>query len=148
MPNEEVNPLSKKEYDAIGWALFETIAAYPNLPADVKLDYQSLDGTDHIGFFTSPGGKFLWEDVTGGFGAQLPFNVVYKFNATANGQLLKAEDVLNGIADYLQERPYPALTGGRTVEKIMMDSITYRTKAEDDGSVTFARSGVLKYEKA
>lgn len=147
MPNEEIKPLSSKEYDSVGWSLFEKLSAFPDLPDSVTLDYQKLDGTNHIGFFTLPGGKITWEDVTGGFGAQLPFNVVYKFNGTANGQLMKAEETVNNIADYLQERPYPALTGGRTVEKIIMDSTTYRTKAEDDGSVTYARSGVLKYEK-
>lgn len=147
MANEEINPLSSKEYDVIGWALFEAIAAYPNLPTSLELDYQSLDGTNHIGFFTTPGGKYTWEDVTGGFGAQLPFDIVYKLNASANGQLLKAEEFLNELADYLSEPPYPVLTGGRAVEKIIMNSVTYRTKAEDDGSVTFARSGVLKYEK-
>lgn len=148
MPNEEIKPLSGKEYDSVGWSLFEAISRYSNLPDGMTFDYQKLDGTNHIGFFTSPGGKYIWEDVTGGFGAQVPFNVAYKFNASSNGQLLKAEEFLNDLADYLSEPPYPALTGGRMVEKIIMDSTTYRTKADEDGSVTFARSGVLKYEKA
>ncbi len=147
MPNEEIKPLSGKEYESVGWSLFETISTYEALPSGVTLDYQSLDGTNHIGFFTVPGGKYTWEDVTGGFGAQLPFDIVYKLNASANGQLLTAEEFINKLADYLSEPPYPVLTGGRTVEKIIMNSVTYRTKAEDDGSVTFARSGVLKYEK-
>lgn len=147
MPNEEIKPLSGKEYDSVGWSLFETISGYKELPSGVTLDYQSLDGTNHIGFFTAPGGKYTWEDVTGGFGAQLPFNIAYKLNASANGQLLNAEEFMNSLADYLSEPPYPALTGGRMVEEIVMNSTTYRTKAEDDGSITFARSGVLKYEK-
>jgi hypothetical protein len=141
------NPLSSKEYDTIGWALFEMISQFDGLPSGVKLDYQKLDGVNHLGFYTSPGGKYLIEYVTGGFLAQLPFDIIYKFNATANGQLKNAEDFLNSLADYLQERPYPTLTDGREVEKITMNSTTYRTKADDDGSVQFARSGVLRYEK-
>lgn len=147
MPNEEITPLSSNEYSEIGLALFEAINRYTGLPDGVRLDYQKLDGAGHIGFFTSPGGKYISEDVTGGFVAQMPFDIVYMLNATNNEQLLAAEEILNGLADYLAEKPYPSLTGGRTVEKVYMNSTTYRTKAGDDGSVAFARSGVLKYEK-
>lgn len=144
---EERRPLSSKEYDAIGAALFEMINAYHSLPAGVKLDYQSLEGINHIGFFTAPDGKYLFESVTGGFEAQISFDIMYKCSATNNSQRLGAEEFLNDIADYLSEKPYPALTGGRIIEKITMNSTTYRSKAEGDGSVTYVRSGSLKYEK-
>ena len=49
---EESKPLSSKEYDAIGQGLFEKISAFKNLPAGVKMDYQSLDGINHISFIT------------------------------------------------------------------------------------------------
>jgi hypothetical protein len=147
MTETEINPLSSKEYDEVGLAIFERISQFDGLPDGVKLDYQKLDGTGRIGFYTSPGGKYIQEYVTGGFLAQLPFDLVYRFNATSNQQLLDAEKIMDKLADYLQERPYPSLTGGREVEEITMNSITYRTKAEDDGSVQFARSGVLRYEK-
>lgn len=144
---EEIKPLSSKEYDAIGEALFELINGYPRLPDGVKLDYQSIDGINHIGFFTAPDGKYLFESVTGGFEAQLSFDIMYKCSATSNGQRLRAEEFLNDIAEYLSEKPYPSLTAGRTIEKISMNSTTYRSKAEEDGSVTYVRSGMLKYEK-
>ncbi len=144
---EEVKPLSTPEYDAIGAALFELISKYPELPKDVKLDYQSMDGINHIGFFTAPDGKYLFESVTGGFEAQLSFDITYKCSATSNSQRLKAEEFMNNIAEYLAQKPYPALTAGRTIEKITMNSTTYRSKAEEDGSVTYVRSGTLKYEK-
>jgi hypothetical protein len=147
MAEKEIKPLSSKEYDAIGLALFEFINNYDKKPDGAELCYQYIRGAKCISFFTSPGGKYLKEYITGGFSAQLPFDIMYKLSATSNEHLLNAEEFLNGLADYLQEKPYPSLTDGREVEEIIMDSTTYRTKAEDDGSVQFARSGVLKYRK-
>lgn len=144
---EETNPLSSKEYDAISQGLFEKISQYSGLPSGLKFDYQSVDGINHIGFLTSPGGKYTKEFVTGGFEAQLPFQLLYKTGATGNAQLLKAEEVVNGIADYLEENSEMNLTEGREVIKILMDSITYRSKADEDGSMVFVRNGTVKYEK-
>ena len=130
---EESKPLSSKEYDAIGQGLFEKISAFKNLPAGVKMDYQSLDGINHISFITMPGGKYTKEYVTGGFEAQLPFQICYKLAATGNSQMLAAEKVVDGIADYLEENPDISLSGGREITEIVMNSVTYRSRAEDDG---------------
>ena len=144
---DEAKALSSKEYDAIGQAMFEKISEYEKLPDKAKLDYQSLDGTNHIGFLTMPGGKYTAQYVTGGFEAQLPFQIRYKLVATGNQQNLDAENVVKGLADYLEENPDMNLTGGRNVTEIQMDSITYRSQAGEDGSVIFARNGIVKYEK-
>lgn len=144
---DETKPLSSKEYDAIGQGLFEKISEYPNLPAGVILDYQSLNGINHIGFMTVPGGKYTAEYVTGGFEAQLPFRIYYKVAPTRNEQYLDAEILLNGIADYLEENPEINLTDSRNVAEIVMDSTTYRSASEADGSAIFARNGTVKYEK-
>lgn len=147
MADENISPLSQEEYSEIGAALFEKISQYAQLPDGAKLDYQLLDGTNHIGFLTAPGGKYLSEDVVGGFTAQLPFQIVYKLSATGNKQMLGAEALMNNLADYLSEKPYPALTGGRIIYKITMDSTTYRSQADEDGSFVYVRSGTVNYEK-
>ena len=144
---EETQPLSSKEYDAIGVGLLEKISEYAGLPKDIKIDYQSVDGINHIGFLTMPGGKYTSEFVTGGFEAQLPFRILYKIAATGNQQLLNAEEMVNGLSDYLEENPNINLTDGREIIKILMDSTTYRSQADEDGSVVFVRNGTVKYEK-
>lgn len=146
MNEDNLNPLSKKEYDSVGEAVFSTINNCPELPIDISLDYQKLDGIGHIGLLTVPGGKILRKYVTGGFEAQLPFQLLYKCAPTANGQYLDAEKLVDSIADYLSEQK-PLLSGGRETEEITMDSITYRSKAEQDGSIVFMRNGAIKYEK-
>lgn len=144
---EETKPLSAKEYDAISQGLFEKISEYGELPKGAKLDYQSLDEINHIGFLTMPGGKYTKEYVTGGFEAQLPFQILYKAAPTGNSQYYNAEKLVNGIADYLEENPGMELSDGREIVKISMDSTTYRSNAGEDGSVVFVRNGVIKYEK-
>lgn len=144
---EEIKPLSLKEYSAVSQGVFEKISEYNDLPDGVKLDYQSIGGINHVGFLTIPGGKYTKEYVTGGFEAQLPFQVIYKTAVTGNAQLLKAEELVNGIADYLEGNPGISLSDGRNVTKILMDSTTYRSQSNDDGSVVFVRNGTIKYEK-
>lgn len=147
MAEEGAVLLSSKEYSEIGSALFEMISQYTELPDGVVFDYQSLRGVNHIGFLTVPGGKYLKEDVTGGFEAQLPFQIVYKLSATGNAQMLDAETLMDNLADYISEKPYPSLTGGRIIYKITMNSTTYRSRAEDDGSFVYVRNGTVNYEK-
>lgn len=147
MTENEVKLLSSKEYSAISQGLFEKISEYDGIPEGVVLDFQSLDGINHIGFMTIPGGKYTKEYVTGGFEAQMPFQICYKLMATGNAQMLKAEEIVNGIADYLEENPYMNLSDGRAVIEIAMNSVAYRSNAEEDGSMVFVRNGNVKYEK-
>lgn len=147
MSEKELKPLSITEYNSVGDAIFSTISNYPNLKEGMQADYQDIKGANRIGFFTSPGGKYLFENVIGGFRAQLPFDIVYKFSATSDAQRKAAEDFLNELVDWLSQKPYPALTEGRTIERITFDSTTYRTEADNDGSVNYVRSGILIYEK-
>ena len=145
--NENVNPLSGTEYRIIGKAMLERIQAYDGLPAGTVLDYQAVNGICHIGFMTTPGGKYLRHDVYGGFEAQLPFQIAYMLAGTGNKEMLDAETLLDGLVDYLEARPYPSLTDGREVTKIDFDSTTYRSQANADGSLLFVRNGRVRYEK-
>ena len=147
MPQENVTPLTQTEYNAIGKAILDMVASYPELPDGCIMDYQDMKGINHMGVITTPGGRYLSQDVTGGFEAQLPFDIVYCCAGESNRVQLSAEELLNSIADYLENMSYPALTGGRTILKIIMNSVTYRTSAAPDGSVSYKRSGNLRYEK-
>lgn len=145
--NENINLLSGTEYKIIGKAMMERIQAYSGLPTGIKLDYQAVNGVGHIGFITTPGGKYLFQDIYGGFEAQLPFQVAYKLAGTGNKEMLDAETLLDGLIEYLEKKPYPSLTDGRQVTKIDFDSTTYRSQANEDGSLIFVRSGRVRYEK-
>ena len=143
--NENTAPLSGTEYRRVGALIYDRICSYPNLPCEV--DYQGINGINHIGFLTTPGGKILKRYVTGAFQAQLPFEIALKSMPTDNNLSFNAESLVDDIADWLEERPYPELSDGRVVTQIIMDSITYRSEAQDDGSIVFVRNGTVIYEK-
>lgn len=140
--NDEV--LSSAEYGDVGLAVFATISRWPDL-GDKKLDYQAINEVGHIGFMTTPGGKILSRYVHG-FKAQLPFQIFYKCMASTNSQNADAEKVINDLASFLEEQK-PLLSDRREVERITMDSTTYKSKADQDGSVVYVRSGTVIYEK-
>lgn len=145
--SDNLEPLSGSEYRIIGKAMLERIQAYDGLPAGVALDYQAINGVNHIGFITTPGGKYLKRDIYGGFEAQLPFQVAYMLAGTGNKEMLDAETLLDGLTEFLEAKPWFSLTGGRDVTGVDFDSTTYRSRAADDGSLVFVRNGRVRYEK-
>ena len=145
--NSNAAPLSGSEYKRVGALIYDRVCTYPDLPDDCEVDYQGVNGINHIGFLTVPGGKFTKRFVTGGFEAQMPFQILYKSLPTDNNLSFTAESLVDDIADWLEERPYPDLTDDRVVVQILMDSITYRSEAQDDGSIVFVRNGAVVYEK-
>lgn len=143
---DELNNLTGAEYQIIGKAMAERMAGYEGLPAGTKIDYQAINGPGHIGFLNMPGGKYLHRDVYGGFDAQLPFQIGYMISGTGNSDMLSAETIIDGMAEYLSAKPYPVLTGGRIINLIDFDSTTYRSQAGNDGSIILVRSGSVRYE--
>lgn len=140
------DPLSAGEYAMVGAAIFERLAQCESIQG-IHLDYQSMDGDNHLGFFTMPGGKILSYDVTGGFEAQLPFQLTYQTRTTSNKGFLAAERLLTETAQELESKPYPLLDGGREITKIHLDGVPYRAQADDSGAVVFVITGSVRYEK-
>lgn len=145
--NNNTTPLSGSEYRRVGALIYDKIANYANLPNGCEVDYQGINGINHIGFLTAPGGKLLRKFVTGGFEAQLPFQILYKTMPTDNNLSYEAQNLVDDLADWLETKPYPDLTDDRVVTSIIMDSTTYRSEAQDDGSIVFVRNGNVVYEK-
>lgn len=146
--SQNTTPLSGSEYKRVGALIYDRICSYPNLPDGCEVDYQGINGVGHLGFLTAPGGKILKRYVTGAFQAQLPFEVLYKVAlAVDNSESFNSENLVDDIAEWLEERPYPSLSDERVITQIVMDSVTYRSEAQDDGSVVFVRNGSVIYEK-
>lgn len=145
--NNNSTPLSSSEYKRVGEIIYDRVCAYESLPAGLIVDYQGLNGINHLGFMTAPGGKFTKRFVTGGFEAQLPFQIFYKTAPTNNSNSFDAESFVDDLADWLEKKPYPDLTDDRQILQIVMDSITYTSTADNDGSVVYVRSGSVIYQK-
>jgi len=145
--NSTANAVNSAEYEIIGKAILSLIEQCSELPSGVKFDYQAVNGNNHIGFLTAPGSMYTFEGIYGDFEAQLPFQILYKVSATDSVHMLNAETLLDSIANQLPNMIYPALTDNRVIKRIRFDSITYRSTADQDGSVVFIRNGTVKYEK-
>lgn len=146
--SEQVELLSKTEYNTIGEMLLNLIAKCPFIPEGLTLQYQSIKTDESIAVFTLPGAKYLKKNVIGGFTAQIKFQVAYKSFPTGNGARIKSQSVVDNIMDWLEKvDELPELSGGRTITKITAsNSVAYTDAQGDDKSITFAADAVMEYE--
>ncbi len=148
MSEEKYERLSLSEYELIGRALFELLADCPELPEDVPLKYQTKEKGECISFlaFDSKVKKY---DITGGFTAEVNFQIAYKSFPTTNGQRMNAQSLVDNIMKWLESvRDYPLLTDGRKITKITASSSEpFTDSADNDGNVVFAADAVMEYRK-
>lgn len=149
MSNENVEALSQTEHNVIGAALFELVASCPHIPSGVNPQYQSIGEKESIGFFTLPGSKYLKWDISGGFTAQVNFQVAYKSFPASNQQRLDSQTITDNIMAWLENvDELPLLSGGRRITKITAsNSLPYKDSTGADKSITFAADAVLEYRK-
>lgn len=147
--SEEVELLSKTEYNTVGEALLNLIASCPYIPDGITPQYQSIKTDESIGVFTLPGAKYLKWDITGGFTAQVNFQVAYKSFPSNNGGRIDSQSVVDNIMDWLEKiEDLPELSGERIITKITaQNSVPYTDTTGADKSITFAADAVMEYKK-
>ncbi len=146
--SETAELLNKTEYNTIGEMLLHLIAECPYIPEGLTPQYQNINTDTSIGVFTLPGAKYLKKNVTGGFTAQINFQVAYKSFPSGNGDRIKSQSVVDNIMSWLEKvDELPALSGGRTITKITAsNSVPYADATGNDKSITFAADAVMEYE--
>ena len=154
MSEEVKEPLSNKEYAKVGEMLMELITSCPNVPEDLKekeegIQYQSMGTGRCIGILTLPGAKYVSHDITGGFTAQVNFQIAYKGSPRANEQRIDAQNVVDQIMGWLEDvQNLPNMTDGRKITKITASS-SFATVDEvnNDKSTVFVANAVMEYKK-
>lgn len=148
MSNEKHERLSLSEYELIGKALFELLADCPELPDGVPLKYQTKEKGESICFFTFDS-RVKKKYVSGGFVAEVNFQIAYKSFPTTNGQRMNAQSLVDKIMKWLEgTKDYPLLTDGRTITKITASgSEPITDSADTDGNVVFVANAVMNYMK-
>lgn len=146
--SENVELLSKSEYESVGEMLLNLIAICPFIPEGLTPQYQSIETDESIGIFTLPGSKYLKKNVMGGFTARVNFRVAYKSFPTGNGERIKSQSVVDKIMGWLEKvNELPKLSGERTITKITAsDSVPYTDDTGSDKSTIFAADAVMEYE--
>ena len=148
MDKKEYSRLSLAEYDLIGKALFELLAECPELPEGVPLKYQMKEKGESISFLTF-GSREIKKYVSGGFVAQVDFQIAYKSFPTSNGLRMEAQALVDKIMQWLEGlKDYPLLTNGRKITEIKAsNSMPYTDSADKDGNVVFAADAIMEYQK-
>lgn len=134
------------EYETVGMALLVLLNDCPWIPAGVKLCYNQAIDTECIVLRTM-GGSYT-PDVLGGYSARLTFQLGYKSFPNSNAQSIKAQQTADNIMRWLRDSEKPALTDGRTIEKLeISDCLPIIGVSEQDKAITYVANGVLRYEK-
>lgn len=147
--SEQIERLSKEEYDTIGQLLLELVADCPYIPEGMTPQYQNIKTDPSIGIFTLPGAKYLKWDIVGGFTAQINFQIAYKSFPSTNGQRINSQSIVDSIMDWLEKvEDLPDLSGGRKITKITAsNSVPYVDETGEDKSMTFVADAVMEYHK-
>lgn len=146
----EPKPLSIAEQSEISTALLTIIKDYTGFPSTIPktaIHFQYLEDTENIGVFSLQGAVYTAKYVSGNFTAQFPFEILYKCKPTNNGGMIDGQNVLDLLGEWLETIDYPALTGGRTIEKIERISTTILVGKDDSGMSLFRCAATLKYSK-
>lgn len=147
---EEKKKLSIEEQESIAEAVLRIVAAYPDFPKTItakKINLDDLKDAESIGIFPVTGAVVLKQYVSGSFEAQFPFTLCYKCTPTTNAAVVSKRNVLDGLAKWLEEIEYPALTDGRDIQKIERTTTTVLAGKDESGNSIFQCGCKLRYFK-
>lgn len=147
---EEKQNLSIEEQENIAEAVLRIVASYSDFPKTItekKIFLDDLKEADSIGIYPSSGAVVLKTFVSGSFEAQFPFIIYLKCNPTTNSAVVAKREVLEGIAKWMEEMEYPALSDGRKIQSIKRNSSVTLGGKDEAGNSIFQCSFTLKYFK-
>lgn len=117
--NRPVTLVTRTEQDQISRMLLAWINGYPDKPVRV-INYEFLpDGAPSMALSTIQAAYRVRQYITGGYLAQYQFKVIYRVQPTTNNDRLKADELLDGLGDWVSTNPdKPALGAGIRCKKI------------------------------
>ena len=146
--NNQIEPLSAKEYEVINDALWELVKSYPRTFEDpsVVAQYDALGAQSSLAVLVD-GGRYKKHNVLGGFTAEVNFRVAYKSSPTTSPDRIDSQAFVGRIVAWLEStRDLPPLTGGRSITKITMQTSPRKYESETDKSIVYAADVVMEYE--
>lgn len=147
---EQKQNLSIEEQENIAEAVLRIVASYEDFPKTItenKIFLDDLKEADSIGVYPASGAVVLKTYVSGSFEAQFPFNIYLKCNPTSNAAVVEKRKVLEGIAKWMEEMEYPALSDGRNIKSIKRNTSVTLGGKDEAGNSIFQCSFTLKYFK-
>lgn len=133
------------ERNKIRRILLTWLNTYPYLPA--RIDYEDLP-SDSIGMMLSTiqAAYKVQQYIDGGYMAQYQFKIVYRSQPDDNNSRLAADELLNELGEWAENRSNWPEIEGVLVRKIQMDSDSALFATYDDGSRDHQILMSLNYE--
>lgn len=147
---EERQSLSIDEQESIAEAVLRIIASYPDFPKTItekKIHLDNLKEAESVGIYPTSGAVVLKTYVSGSFEAQFPFTIYLKCNPTTNAAVVAKREVLEGLAKWMENLEYPALSDGRKIQSIIRQSSVTLAGKDESGDAIFQCGFILKYFK-
>lgn len=123
MANEKPKKLvSAAEEDKISRAMLVWLNTWPDKPVDlIRYEFLPADvGADgEMALSTIQSTYIIRRYIYGGYLAEYQFKVIYRLKVgTSNDKRLKADELLNGLGDWVTEQPRPDIGDGRHIIRI------------------------------
>lgn len=147
---EEKQSLSIDEQESIAEAVLRIVASYPEFPKTItekKIHLDNLKEAESVGIYPTSGAVVLKTYVSGSFEAQFPFTIYLKCNPTTNAAVVAKREVLEGLAKWMENLEYPALSDGRKIQSIIRQSSVTLAGKDESGDAIFQCGFILKYFK-
>lgn len=147
---EKKQSLSINEQESIAEAVLRIVASYPDFPRTItnkKIHLDNLKEAESIGIYPTSGAVVLRKYVSGSFEAQFPFTIYLKCNPTTNAAVVKKRELLEGLAKWMENLEYPALSDGRKIQSIARVSSVSLIEKDESGDSIFQCSFILRYFK-
>lgn len=99
--NKSLSLVSSGEQEQISRLLLAWLNQFPDKPVSL-INYEFLkDGEPSMALSTIQGAYKTRKFITGGYGAQYQFKVIYRVQPTTNNDRLKADEFLNSFGDWV-----------------------------------------------
>lgn len=147
---EQRQSLDITEQESIAEAVLRIVASYEAFPKSItekNIFLDDLKQADCIGVSPTGGAVVSKKFISGSFEAQFPFNIYFKCNPTTNAATVAKREVLEGLAKWMEEMEYPALTDGRKIQSIERKTAVTLAGRDEANNLIFQCGFTLKYFK-
>ena len=146
---ENLEPLKISDAENAYRAILDLVLKYPNYPASFTADttngsWNMTGTTTSIGLFPLRGAVYVKKYISGSYVGLLPFEIVFKTAATTNKDMIKAQEMLRSIGEWLETCGIGFSDTNMVLESMVRDSPVF-IASQDEKNTEFAINVTLKY---
>ena len=146
---DEKERLTIEDSESAQKAILSLVLKYPDFPKTFKADNSSvkwngIEDKTSIGIFPLQGAIYLKKYVSGSYTAQMPFQIVFRSSPTTNKANIDAQNVLEGLAKWLERSGIEFKDQNMKLEGISRTSNVF-SSTQDETKVDYGINMQIKY---